>query len=121
MEIRDLLELYHSHKANCCNCGCQIESGFALGSVFVLDYDGNFYCMGCDDIFGDCDERIFEAEFYENDEAKTALNFLDWLRDMGYYNSDDIETDVEEMIEDFEILETQIPRLFNLLRNLSDR
>lgn len=64
-EISDLLKLYHSHKANCCKCGCSLESPLDLGSVFVLDYDGNFYCMGCDEIFSDADERIFEAEFYE--------------------------------------------------------
>ena len=70
MEINKLLELYHSHKANCCKCGCYLESDFDLGSIFVLDYDGNFYCINCDNIFDDEDERIFEAEFYEDDEEE---------------------------------------------------
>ena len=67
MEIKDLLKLYHSHKGNCCRCGCELcdNTGFGLGSVFVLDYDGNFYCANCDGEFIDNDARIFEAEFYE--------------------------------------------------------
>lgn len=68
MEIKDLLKLYHSHKANCCKCGCYLESDFDLGSIFILDYDGNFYCINCDNILDDEDERIFEAEFYEDAE-----------------------------------------------------
>lgn len=66
MDIDQLLDLYHSHRADCCKCGCYLESDFDLGSIFVLDYDGNFYCMNCDSIFDDVDDRIFEAEFYED-------------------------------------------------------
>lgn len=55
-----------SHKARCCKCDCALESELDLGSVFVLDYNGNFYCMNCDLEFHDGDERIFEAEFYED-------------------------------------------------------
>lgn len=66
MKIKSLLKLYHSHKANCCKCGCALESDDDLGSVFVLDYNGKFYCMNCDSEFEDVDERIFEAEFYED-------------------------------------------------------
>ena len=46
----------------------QLLKLFDLGSIFVLDYDGNFYCINCDNIFDDVDERIFEAEFYEEEE-----------------------------------------------------
>lgn len=70
MDIDQLLDLYHSHRADCCKCGCYLESDFDLGSIFVLDYDGNFYCMNCDNIFDDVDDRIFEAEFYENEEEE---------------------------------------------------
>ena len=66
MDIDKLLDLYHSHRADCCKCGCYLESDFDLVSIFVLDYDGNFYCMNCDNIFYDVDDRIFEAEFYED-------------------------------------------------------
>lgn len=70
MDIDQLLDLYHSHRAECCKCGCYLESDFDLGSIFVLDYDGNFYCMNCDNIFDDVDDRIFEAEFYEDEEEE---------------------------------------------------
>lgn len=70
MDIDKLLDLYHSHRADCCKCGCYLESDFDLGSIFVLDYDGNFYCMNCDNIFDDVDDRIFEAEFYEDEEEE---------------------------------------------------
>lgn len=65
MRVKKLLKLYHSHKAQCCKCGCTLESVQDLGSVFVLDYKGKFYCMNCDIVFNDVDARIFEAEFYE--------------------------------------------------------
>ena len=70
MDIDQLLDLYHSHMAECCKCGCYLESDFDLGSIFVLDYDGNFYCMNCDNIFDDVDDKIFEAEFYEDEEEE---------------------------------------------------
>ena len=70
MDIDQLLDLYHSHRAECCKCGCYLESDFDLGSIFVLDYDGNFYCMNCDNIFDDVDDRIFEAELYEDEEEE---------------------------------------------------
>lgn len=70
MDIDKLLDLYHSHRADRCKCGCYLESDFDLGSIFVLDYDGNFYCMNCDNIFDDVDDRIFEAEFYEDEEEE---------------------------------------------------
>lgn len=66
MEKIDLLKLYHSHTNVCCKCGRILEDANGeLGSVFVLDHNGNFYCMDCDKEFEDGDERIFEAEFYE--------------------------------------------------------
>lgn len=69
MGIKDLLNLYHSHENVCCKCGCALEDvNGELGSVFVMDYGGNFYCMDCDKEFKDGDERIFEAEFYEEDD-----------------------------------------------------
>lgn len=68
MNEDELIRLYHSHKANCCKCGCYLESDFDLGSIFVLDYDGNFYCTNCDNIFDDIDDRIFELWEDEDDE-----------------------------------------------------
>lgn len=30
--ISELLKLYHSHKANCCKCGCTLSSDHDLGA-----------------------------------------------------------------------------------------
>lgn len=70
----ELLKLYNSHKANCCNCGCELsdETGFGLGSIFILDKRGDFYCTNCDHIFSDSegDERIFDADLAEDNDIK---------------------------------------------------
>lgn len=60
METEKLLELYHSHRGHCCKCGCYLES--------ELDLDGNFYCINCDNIFDDMDERIFEPDEEDEDD-----------------------------------------------------
>lgn len=61
-QVIKLLNLYYQRKANCCKCGCELKAvpGQPLGSTFVLDWKGNYYCMNCDGEFGDGDERIFE-------------------------------------------------------------
>lgn len=64
MTLRELKAKYNLHKARCCSCGCSLSSPLPLGSVFVLDKGGNYFCMGCDAIFEDGDERIFEEELY---------------------------------------------------------
>ena len=51
---------------------------------------------------------------------ETATNFLNWLLDMEYCSEEDVETDIDEMIEDFEAMKKACPRMFNLLRNISD-
>lgn len=68
METEKLLELYHSHRGHCCKCGRYLESELDLGSIFVLDYDGNFYCINCDNIFDDMGERIFEPDEEDEDD-----------------------------------------------------
>lgn len=64
MTYEELYHKYYSTRSNCCKCGCELQdvSGIGLGAIFVLDKDGNFYCMGCDSEFEDGDERIFEFE-----------------------------------------------------------
>lgn len=58
-----LRKLYNSTHANCCKCGCELETcGDPLGQYFVLDRDGKFYCMDCDIIFDEVDDRIYEPE-----------------------------------------------------------
>ena len=52
---------------------------------------------------------------------EVAFNFYEWLLDMGYSSKEDCENDIDEMIEDFETMEKACPRMFNLLRDISDR
>ena len=62
---RAMLEkIYHSTSANCYVCGCRLVSGCGvpLGSMFVLDTSGRYYCTHCDAIFEDGDERTFDVE-----------------------------------------------------------
>lgn len=67
LKVSKLKKLYNSNKATCCRCGRALYSiGMPIGSVFVLDLEGNFYCMGCDAEFHDGDERIFDEDLYED-------------------------------------------------------
>lgn len=63
----NLYELYKSKDGYCSVCGCKLrdDTGFGLGSVFVLDKCGKFYCMDCDNMFSDGDERIFDCNSFE--------------------------------------------------------
>ncbi len=60
--MADLHEIFHRKEDECCKCGCKLESwaGVPLGGLFIMDHDGNYYCMKCDDEFKDGDERIYE-------------------------------------------------------------
>lgn len=81
----ELLALYNSKKGVCCKCGCTLEDNNGqLGSVFVLDRAGNFYCTNCDGEFEDGDENIFEAEFYEHDgfvESSYVVSAVGYAKD----------------------------------------
>lgn len=48
-----------------------------------------------------------------------AVEFFDWLVDMEYRSNEDRETDIPEMIEDFEKAYEVAPRLINLLRDIA--
>ena len=52
---------------------------------------------------------------------EVAFNFYEWLIDMEYSSKEDFEDDIDEMIEDFETMEKYVPRMFNILRDISDR
>lgn len=52
---------------------------------------------------------------------KVALNFYEWLIENEYRDTEDFEEDINEMIEDFEVIKNACPRMFNLLRDISDR
>lgn len=75
MKIKELNKLYDSKRAYCCKCGCELTdfTGNGLGSVFVLDIYGNYYCMGCDQIFEDYDSRIFDKEIFEDFDPEKDL------------------------------------------------
>lgn len=81
---KELRTLYYNDKACCCRCGTHLsDANHVIGSVFVMDKNGNFYCTNCDGDFEDGDERIFEAEFCEEDgeELKNRI-----LSDEDMYN-----------------------------------
>ena len=72
----ELDRLYNSSKNYCCKCGCALEDiNDQLGSVFVLDKRGNFYCMDCDIEFEDGDERIYEPDLYEEYDDREVLPY----------------------------------------------
>lgn len=52
---------------------------------------------------------------------EVAIKFCEWLIDMEYSSKEDCKNDIDEMIEDFEVIEKACPRMFNLLRDISDR
>ena len=69
MTKTELMKRYNSKIDECCKCGCLLTAFPYLGKFFVMDYDGNFYCAGCDIEFDeDGDERIFEPDLYEEEE-----------------------------------------------------
>lgn len=52
---------------------------------------------------------------------EVAFNFYEWLIKNEYRNAEDFEEDIDEMIEDFAVMKKKAPRMFNLLRDISDR
>lgn len=52
---------------------------------------------------------------------EVAMNFYEWLIENEYRDIEDFEEDIDEMIEDFEAMKRVCPRMFNLLRDISDR
>lgn len=81
---RDLRTLYYAPDAFCCKCGIHLtDANGMVGSVFVMDKCGNFYCCNCDKEFEDGDERIFEPEFCEEDGRELANRIID---DVDMYN-----------------------------------
>lgn len=61
-----------------------------------------------------------ENVMFDNAE-EVACNFYDWLIDMEYCNTEDRTEDIEDMIKDFRVTQREVPRMFNLLRDISDR
>lgn len=68
MTKAELMERYNARKDECCECGCLLTAPTYLGQFFVMDYDGNFYCIECEDKFEYGDERIFEPDLYDEED-----------------------------------------------------
>ena len=51
---------------------------------------------------------------------EVACNFYDWLVNMGYCDIEYELEDIEDVIKDFICIQKQAPKLFNLLRNISN-
>lgn len=49
-----------------------------------------------------------------------TISFYEWLIYHGYRDKDDFTEDINDMIEDFKTISETVPRLFNLLREISD-
>ena len=71
MDKSILFQMANQHRADCCKCGCYLESKYApIAAVFVMDKQGNFYCTDCDGEFEDGDERIFDLDIEGEDQME---------------------------------------------------
>lgn len=50
--------------------------------------------------------------------SQCATNFFEWLVDNGYFDKEDRNETIKEMIEDFEAAYEVAPRLINLLNEI---
>ena len=50
---------------------------------------------------------------------QVACNFYDWLVQMGYCDVEDEIEDLEDVVRDFQCIQQTAPKLFNLLRSIS--
>lgn len=54
------------------------------------------------------------------DAKNVACNFYDWLIEMQYCDIEDKQEDIEDIINDFRTIQKDAPKLFNLLRCISN-
>lgn len=59
--------------------------------------------------------------FLDMENRRVAMNFAEWLTEQEYITAEEAEEDIDEMIADFTLLHNEIPRLFNILRDITDR
>lgn len=78
----------------------------------------NFYSYLTEEEY---DATLNDYRKYSNDAVDVANNFYDWLIDLEYASKEDKEEDLAYMVEDFTDMKIHIPRVFNLLRDISDR
>lgn len=65
-------------------------------------------------------KKIRKENIMNSNAENVACNFYDWLIRMGYSDYYDRAEDIEDMKKDFVAIEHKAPRLFNLLRVLSN-
>lgn len=60
----NLKRRYKSTWGNCCKCGCRLETFdmVPLGLIYKMDKKGKFYCLKCETIFEEKDERLYEPD-----------------------------------------------------------
>ena len=52
---------------------------------------------------------------------RVANNFYDWLIDLDYRDKDDKKEDIADVLEDLTKVKEVAPKLFNLIKEISDR
>ena len=62
--------------------------------------------------------KMVEREQRWQSAEKAANDFYDWLIAMEYCTEDDKVADIANMIKDFEVMQKEIPRMYNLIRSL---
>lgn len=65
--------------------------------------------------------KVVSANNNKKTAREIATQFYKWMLDMEYGSLEDYEKDIEAMAEDFAVMETVVPRMFNLLKELSDQ
>lgn len=53
--------------------------------------------------------------------VEVAFKFYDWLIDQEYCSEEDKTEDIADFIKDFIIMQREVPMMFNILRDISDR
>lgn len=98
---------------------------YSLNKIIYIK-DGKRFMDTLDCTFvWDCNREIWL--FYSRKKTddiltkKVANNFYDWLIDLGYRDTEDKEEDFKEVLKDFTKVKEVAPRLFNLIRDISDR
>ena len=64
--------------------------------------------------------QAYKAEEYMK-AKRAAINFSEWLIENGYLTTDEVKEDINDIIEDFVVLKDKAPKLFYLLKNITDK
>ena len=69
----------------------------------------------------DNDNRKYTSKVKQNvwKRSYSTHDFYDWLVQMGYCDVEDEIEDLEDVVRDFQCIQQTAPKLFNLLRSIS--